>query len=127
MFLKPFFNELVDMCRSLPQSPVGSFNPLNREIWNILTHTRRHAQWQGLVMCCLYKKDRYVDRRFFKSSFPSAWQQYKDLIVGLTAVHLENFAPSSDTTSLEVSNFRADLSHFREFYSLVPRRPFLEY
>lgn len=27
--------------------------------------------------------------------------------MGLTAVHRENFAPSSDTTSLEVSNFRA--------------------
>lgn len=125
--MKPFFNELIDICRPLPQSPVRSFSPLNGEIWNILIHTHRHAQWQSLIMCCLYKKDRYVDRRLFKSSVPSAWHQYKDLIVGLTAVHLENFAPSSDTTSLEVSNFRAVLGDFREFYSLVPRRPFLEY
>ena len=65
--LEPLPNQLVDLLRCLPQSPVTRFYRLPDQVWNVLLHPLGHGWRQRLVLGSLDEQDWDIDCRFVKS------------------------------------------------------------
>ena len=65
--LEPLLDQIVDLPRCLPQSPVTRFYRLPGQVGDVLLHTLGHSRRQRLVPGGLYEQNRDTDRLSVKS------------------------------------------------------------